>query len=87
MTDDEFKALLLEQTIFNNIKDKPLHSSEWFRKTYKDYKINFRRIYTRLVKYQVKTYGSTLYSGFVNIYGNDPKLIKYSWNRRYKRLR
>jgi hypothetical protein len=56
----DFKQRVLEQQIFDDIKDCSLKNGEYFRKKYKGVDIDFSRLYRRIVNYQIKEYGCTL---------------------------
>ena len=56
----EFKQRVLEDQIFNELKDGVLRSSEYLRKKYQGTDVNFTRLYRRIINYQIKTYGTSL---------------------------
>ena len=87
MKKEIFKELLLEQKIFEEEKDKNLYNAEKFRKKYKDYPIDHTRLYTRIINYQVKTYGMSISSDFVNIVGGNPYIIQLAQTRKAKKKR
>ena len=60
MRKEDFKQRVLEQQIFDELKDSPLKNSEVFRKKYQGADIDHTRLYRRIVNYQIKTYGCTL---------------------------
>jgi len=86
---DEFKQRVLEEQLFNELKDKALVNSEVFKKKYKDIDIDHSRLYRRIVNYQVKKYGSTLDSSFVYkpSYNERMKYAKQKRDREYKRYK
>lgn len=57
---EEFKRRVLEEKIFNEIKDEPIISAEFIRRKFKGSEVDFSRLYRKLVNYQVKTYGISL---------------------------
>lgn len=66
MRNRDFKQRVLEEQIFNELKDTSIKSSEYFRKKYQGADINYSRIYRRIVNYQIKEYGGSLNNnGFV----------------------
>lgn len=87
MKKEIFKELLLEQKIFEEEKDKNQYNAEKFRKKYKDYPIDHSRIYTRIINYQVKTYGMSISSNFVDIVGGNPYIVQLAQTRKAKQKR
>lgn len=87
MKKEIFKELLLEQKIFEEEKDKNLYNAEKFRKKYKEYPIDHTRIYTRIINYQVKTYGMSISSNFVDIVGGNPYIVQLAQTRKAKQKR
>lgn len=59
---EEFKKQLLEEKVFNELKDSYIKNIEVMRNQYKDYDIDFTDVYRRIVNYQVKKYGQSLHS-------------------------
>ncbi|MBQ6631550.1 MAG: hypothetical protein IJH55_05365, partial [Romboutsia sp.] len=57
---EEFKKNLMEQQLFNELKDIPFRNSEYIFKKYQGLDINHSRLYRRIVNYQIKTYGEQL---------------------------
>lgn len=86
MAKEDFKQRVLEQQIFDELKDTSIKSSEYFRKKYNGADVDFSRLYRRIVNYQVKEYGGTLNN---YIYSNNrEELLKKSQkarNRRYQK--
>lgn len=60
MENRDFKQRVLEEQIFDELKDTSIKSSEYFRRKYEGADINYSRIYRRIVNYQIKEYGSSL---------------------------
>lgn len=87
MEKKRFKEMILEEMIFNKEKDKNLYNAEKFRKKYKDYPIDHTRLYTRIINYQVKTYGMSISSDFVNIVGGNPYIVQLAQTRKAKQRR
>lgn len=87
MEKKRFKELVLEEIIFEREKDKNQYNSEKFRKKYKDYSIDYTRLYTRIINYQVKTYGMSISSDFVNIVGGNPYIVQLAQTRKAKKRR
>lgn len=56
----DFRQRVLEQQIFDELKDTSIKSSEYFRKKYNGADIDCTRLYRRIVNYQIKEYGTTL---------------------------
>lgn len=56
----DFKQRVLEQQIFDELKDTPIGSSKYFKAKYEGSDIDFTRLYRRIVNYQIKEYGTTL---------------------------
>lgn len=69
MTKEEFKTLLLEQQIFDELKDGYFGGINYIRCKYEGSGIDFSRVYRRIVNYRIATYGT---SSFEN-----PR--SYSW--------
>ena len=82
----DFKQRVLEQQIFDELKDTSIKSSEYFRRKYNGADIDYTRIYRRIVNYQIQEYGNTLNSYVVGKTRED--LLKEHQNankRRYQR--
>ena len=60
MGNRDFNQRVLEQQIFDELKDRSIKSSEYFRRKYEGANINYSRLYRRIVNYQIKEYGGTL---------------------------
>ena len=58
---EEFKRQLLENCIFNELKDSRFAGVNYIRTKYQGTDIDFTRLYRRIVNYQVKKYGQNLY--------------------------
>ena len=59
---EEFKKKVLEEKIFNELKDGYIKNIEVIRKMYKGYEVDFTDVYRRIVNYQVKKYGQSLHA-------------------------
>lgn len=62
MSKEDFRMRVLEQKLFEELKDKPLRNADTIRIKVKDYDIDFTRLYRRLVNYQVEKYGEQIQS-------------------------
>ena len=60
MSMKDFKQRVLEQQIFDELKDTSLRGSKYFKAKYEGSDIDFARLYRRLINYQIKEYGCTL---------------------------
>lgn len=60
MSKKDFKHRVLEQQIFDELKDTSLRGSKYLKSKYEGSDIDFTRLYRRLVNYQIKEYGCTL---------------------------
>ena len=60
MEREEFEQRVLEQQIFNELKDGTILSSEHIRRKYQGLNIDYSRLYRRIINYQIKTYGISL---------------------------
>ena len=86
MENRDFKQRVLEEQIFDELKDTSIKSSEYFRRKYEGADINYSRIYRRIVNYQVKEYGNTLNSYVVGKTREDLlREHQNARNRRYQR--
>ena len=56
----DFRQGILEQQIFDELKNTPIRSSEYFRKKYQGSDIDYSRLYRRIINYQIKEYGCSL---------------------------
>ena len=61
----DFKQRVLEQQIFDELKDTSIRSSKYFKTKYQGADIDFTRLYTKIVNYQIQEYGQTLSTNFV----------------------
>lgn len=57
---EEFKKNLMEQQLFNELKDIPFRNSQYINRKYQGLDIDHSRLYRRIVNYQIKTYGEQL---------------------------
>ena len=80
---EDFKKKLLEEKIFNELKDSYIKNIEVLRKEYKDFDIDYTDVYRRIVNYQVKKYGQSLHSSN-NYFHSMEECIKLS-NKSNKR--
>lgn len=60
MSKTDFKKRVLEQQIFDELKDTSIKSSSYFKSKYQGADIDFSRLYRRIVNYQIQEYGCTL---------------------------
>ena len=65
MSKKDFRQRVLEQQIFDELKDTSLRGSKYFKAKYEGSDIDFARLYRRLVNYQIKEYGCTLSAYYV----------------------
>lgn len=64
MSKEDFKKNLMEEQLFQELKDVPFRNSMYIRKKYQGLDINHDRLYRRIINYQVKTYGASLNNCF-----------------------
>lgn len=60
MRKKDFKQRVLEQQIFDELKDTSIKNGKYFREKYNGSDIDFSRLYRRIINYQIKEYGYTL---------------------------
>ena len=65
MSKKDFRQRVLEQQIFDELKDTSIRSGKYFKTKYQGADIDFTRLYTKIVNYQIKEYGRTLLGYFV----------------------
>lgn len=63
MRKKDFKQRVLEQQIFDELKDTSIKNGKYFREKYNGSDIDFSRLYRRIINYQIKEYGCTLTTG------------------------
>lgn len=80
---EEFRKHLLEEKVFNELKDSYIKNIEVMRNQYKNYDIDFTNVYRRIVNYQVKKYGQSLHTSN-NYFHSMEECIKLS-NKSNKR--
>ena len=86
MGNRDFNQRVLEQQIFDELKDTSIKSSEYFRRKYNGADIDYTRLYRRIVNYQIQEYGNTLNSYVVGKTREDLlKEHQNARNRRYQR--
>lgn len=61
MNREKFKKELLENYIFNELKDCCFSGINYIRNKYQGAEIDFSKVYRRIVNYQVNKYGYSLY--------------------------
>ena len=83
MSKEDFRKRVLEQKLFEELKDKPLRNSDTIRQKVEGYDIDFTRLYTKLVNYQVTTYGEQLQS-FAKVQSWEESTYKRANERRRK---
>lgn len=62
MSKEDFRKRVLEQKLFDELKDKLLRNADTIRGKVEGYDIDFTRLYRRLVNYQVEKYGEQIQS-------------------------
>lgn len=60
MSREDFSRRVLEEQIFNELKDTIIKSARYLRAKYEGSDVNVSRLYRRIVNYQIKEYGGTL---------------------------
>lgn len=81
MTKEEFKTLLIEQQVFDELKDGYFGGISYIRLKYEGSGIDFNRVYRRIVNYRIATYGtSTLFNPGSWVYKNKETRKKESHN-------
>ena len=60
MGNRDFKQRVLEQQIFDELKDTPLTNCKYLRAKYNGVDVEITRLYRRIVNYQIDRYGCTL---------------------------
>lgn len=60
MSREDFRQRVLEEQIFNELKDKSIKNGKYIRLKYQGTNINYSRLYVRIVNYQIKEYGCRL---------------------------
>lgn len=58
MNKEEFRRKLIEQQIFDELKECCI-SNNYLRKKYQGLDIDFNKVYRRIINYRVKKYGSS----------------------------
>ena len=88
MSREDFSKRVLEQQIFDELKDTSIKSSEYFKRKYQGADIDYTRLYRRIVNYQIQEYGATLNNGGF-VYQRTREELKKEHqrarNRRYQR--
>jgi len=86
MANKDFKQRVLEEQIFNELKDTSIKGCRFYRAKYEGSGVDISRLYRRIVNYQIKEYGSTLDN---YIPRKNPEDLKKEYqrarNRRYQR--
>lgn len=87
MSMKDFRQRVLEQQIFDELKDTSIRSSKHFKTKYQGADIDFTRLYTKIVNYQIQKYGHTLSSYFVpkKTYEECLRQSRQKRQRRYNR--
>lgn len=57
MKKEEFEQRVLEQQIFNEVKDGSICNIDYIKGKYQGLNINYSRLYRRIINYQIETYG------------------------------
>lgn len=60
MAKEDFSRRVLEQQIFDELKDTNIKSARYLRAKYEGSDIDITRLHRRIVNYQIKQYGNTL---------------------------
>ena len=60
MNKEEFEQRVLEQQIFNEVKDGSICNIDYIKRKYQGLNINYSRLYRRIINYQIETYGCSL---------------------------
>lgn len=89
MDKEQFKIFLLEQQIFDELKDGYFGGVGYIRNKYDGTGIDAARVYRRIVNYRISTYGSSsLDNPYINTNNNAEtrkKQSQYARQRRYNR--
>ena len=88
MSMKDFRQRVLEQQIFDELKDTSIRSSKHFKIKYQGADIDFTRLYAKIVNYQIKEYGCTLTTGtYINkkTYEECLRQARQKRQRRYNR--
>lgn len=60
MSREDFRQRVLEQQIFNEVKDGSICNINYIKWKYQGLNINYSRLYRRIINYQIKIYGRSL---------------------------
>ena len=60
MAKEDFKQRVLEEQLFNELKDTNIKGARYLRAKYEGSGIDITRLHRRIVNYQIKVYGNTL---------------------------
>lgn len=60
MDKEEFKRKLIENQIFNELKDCHFSGAKYIQNKWDGLDIDYSRVYRRIINYQVKKYGESL---------------------------
>ena len=86
MDREQFKILLIEEQIFEELKDSYFGGIGYIRCKYEGSGIDFSRVYRRIINYRIATYGtSTLYSPRHYTYKDSKTRIREARNSRLRK--
>ena len=60
MSREDIRQRVLEQQIFNEVKDGSICNINYIKWKYQGLNINYSRLYRRIINYQIKIYGRSL---------------------------
>lgn len=60
MSKEYFSSRVLEEQLFNELKDISIKSPRYLRAKYEGIDIDFTRLHRRIVNYQIKQYGGAI---------------------------
>lgn len=84
MTKEEFIIRLIEQQIFDELKDGYFSGINYIRMKYEGSGIDFSRLYRRIVNYRIREYGTSSFPNLTDYYRSDERLKQ---NQNIKRAR
>lgn len=88
MSKKDFRQRVLEQQIFDELKDTSIKGARYYRAKYEGSDIDISRLYRRIINYQIKEYGCTLTSDtYINkkTYEECLRQARQKRQRRYSR--
>lgn len=88
MNAEKFKIKLMEQQIFDELKDSALTGCNYLKNKYKGLDIDYSVIYRKIINYQIKKYGNSITIGEKKITSRSReelnKLEEYRKNRKVR---